>query len=296
MMKNNPFVGTGVALITPFNEDFSVDYKSLENIVEFTLSNGADFMVALGTTSEAPTLTYEEKDKVLKTIIKVTDKRCPILLGMGGNNTMTLVDTIKNQDFKGVDGILSVVPYYNKPNQRGMKAHFEMVADNSPVPVVLYNVPGRVGVNLQASTCVELAKHHNIVAVKEASGNLQQIMEILRDKPSDFDVLSGDDSITQPMMALGAKGVISVAANGYPDLFCKMVTSMLNNDADTALSLHYKTLKMNNLIFADGNPAGIKYLMSLQKICKNILRLPLVGVNDNVKNDLEKELSVMYNR
>ena len=296
MMKNNPFVGTGVALITPFNEDFSVDYKSLENIVEFTLSNGADFMVALGTTSEAPTLTYEEKDKVLKTIIKVTDKRCPILLGMGGNNTMALVDTIKNQDFKGVDGILSVVPYYNKPNQRGMKAHFEMVADNSPVPVVLYNVPGRVGVNLQASTCVELAKHHNIVAVKEASGNLQQIMEILRDKPSDFDVLSGDDSITQPMMALGAKGVISVAANGYPDLFCKMVTSMLNNDADTALSLHYKTLKMNNLIFADGNPAGIKYLMSLQKLCKNILRLPLVGVNDNVKNDLEKELSVMYNR
>ena len=295
-MKNDPFVGTGVALITPFNEDFSVDYKSLENIVEFTLSNGADFMVALGTTSEAPTLTYEEKDKVLKTIIKVTDKRCPILLGMGGNNTMALVDAIKNQDFKGVDGILSVVPYYNKPNQRGMKAHFEMVADNSPVPVVLYNVPGRVGVNLQASTCVELAKHHNIVAVKEASGNLQQIMEILRDKPSDFDVLSGDDSITQPMMALGAKGVISVAANGYPDLFCKMVTSMLNNDADTALSLHYKTLKMNNLIFADGNPAGIKYLMSLQKICKNILRLPLVGVNDNVKNDLEKELSVMYNR
>lgn len=295
-MKNNPFVGTGVALITPFNEDFSVDYKSLENIVEFTLSNGADFMVALGTTSEAPTLTYEEKDKVLKTIIKVTDKRCPILLGMGGNNTMALVDAIKNQDFKGVDGILSVVPYYNKPNQRGMKVHFEMVADNSPVPVVLYNVPGRVGVNLQASTCVELAKHHNIVAVKEASGNLQQIMEILRDKPSDFDVLSGDDSITQPMMALGAKGVISVAANGYPDLFCKMVTSMLNNDADTALSLHYKTLKMNNLIFADGNPAGIKYLMSLQKLCKNILRLPLVGVNDNVKNDLEKELSVMYNR
>ncbi|MBQ4548027.1 MAG: 4-hydroxy-tetrahydrodipicolinate synthase [Bacteroidales bacterium] len=295
-MKNNPFVGTGVALITPFNEDFSVDYKSLENIVEFTLSNGADFMVALGTTSEAPTLTYEEKDKVLKTIIKVTDKRCPILLGMGGNNTMALVDAIKNQDFKGVDGILSVVPYYNKPNQRGMKAHFEMVADNSPVPVVLYNVPGRVGVNLLASTCVELAKHHNIVAVKEASGNLQQIMEILRDKPSDFDVLSGDDSITQPMMALGAKGVISVAANGYPDLFCKMVTSMLNNDADTALSLHYKTLKMNNLIFADGNPAGIKYLMSLQKICKNILRLPLVGVNDNVKNDLEKELPVMYNR
>ena len=295
-MKNNPFIGTGVALITPFNEDFSVDYKSLENIVEFTLSNGSDFLVALGTTSEAPTLTQEEKDKVLKTIIETANKRCPIMLGMGGNNTMSLLTSIKSQDFTGVDGILSVVPYYNKPNQRGMKAHFEMVADNSPVPVVLYNVPGRVGVNLQASTCVELAQHPNIVAVKEASGNLQQIMEILRDKPADFDVLSGDDSITQPMMALGAKGVISVAANGYPDLFCKMVKSMMNVDVKTSLDIHYKTLKMNNLIFADGNPAGIKCLMAHQNLCKNVLRLPLVTVNENVKNDLINEFNVMYNK
>lgn len=295
-MKNNPFIGTGVALITPFNEDFSVDYKSLENIVEFTLSNGADFLVALGTTSEAPTLTQEEKDKVLKIIIETANKRCPIMLGMGGNNTMNLLNSIKNQDFTGVDGILSVVPYYNKPNQRGMKAHFEMVADNSPVPVVLYNVPGRVGVNLQAYTCLELAQHPNIVAVKEASGNLQQIMEILRDKPADFDVLSGDDSITQPMMALGAKGVISVAANGYPDLFCKMVKSMMNVDVKTSLDIHYKTLKMNNLIFADGNPAGIKCLMAHQNLCKNVLRLPLVTVNENVKNDLINEFNVMYNK
>ena len=295
-MKNNPFVGTGVALITPLNEDFSVDYKSLENIVEYTLSNGADFMVALGTTSEAPTLTQEEKANVLNTVIKVANGRCPILLGMGGNNTMALLQNIKSQDFTGVDGILSVVPYYNKPNQRGMKAHFEAVADISPVPVVLYNVPGRVGVNLQSSTCVELAKHDNIVAVKEASGNLQQIMEILRDKPEGFDVLSGDDGITQPMMALGAKGVISVAANGYPDMFCKMVTSMLNDDAKAALPLHYKMLKMNNLIFADGNPAGIKRLMAYQGLCKNVLRLPLVTVNENVEKDLENELKVMYNK
>lgn len=295
-MKNNPFVGTGVALITPFNEDFSVDYKSLENIVEFTLSNGADFMVALGTTSEAPTLTQEEKNNVLKTIVKVAKGRCPIMLGMGGNNTMALLQNIKNQDFTDIDGILSVVPYYNKPNQRGMKAHFEAVADNSPVPVILYNVPGRVGVNLQASTCVELAKHKNIIAVKEASGNLQQIMEILRDKPSDFDVLSGDDGLTQPMMALGAKGVISVAANGYPDVFCKMVKSMLNDDAKTALPLHYEMLNMNSLIFADGNPAGIKCLMAQQNLCKNVLRLPLVTVNDNVKNDLEKEYKILYNK
>lgn len=296
MAKNNPFIGTGVALITPFNDDFSVDYKSLENIVEFTLSNGADFLVALGTTSEAPTLSQEEKDKVLRTIVNTANKRCPIMLGMGGNNTMSLLNSIKNQDFTGVDGVLSVVPYYNKPNQRGMKAHFEMVADNSPVPVVLYNVPGRVGVNLQAYTCVELAQHPNIVAVKEASGNLQQIMEILRDKPSDFDVLSGDDGITQPMMALGAKGVISVAANGYPDLFCKMVKSMMNVDVKTALDIHYKTLKMNNLIFADGNPAGIKCLMAHRNLCKNVLRLPLVTVNENVKKDIENEFNVMYNK
>lgn len=295
-MKNNPFVGTGVALITPFNEDFSVDYKSLENIVEFTLSNGADFLVALGTTSEAPTLTVEEKDNVLKTIIKSANGRCPIMLGMGGNNTMSLLNSIKNQDFNGVDGILSVVPYYNKPNQRGMKAHFEMVADNSPVPVVLYNVPGRVGVNLQASTCVELAEHPNIIAVKEASGNLQQIMEILRDKPSDFDVLSGDDGITQPMMALGAKGVISVAANGYPELFCKMVKSMITHDNETALSLHYKILKMNNLIFADGNPAGIKCLMAYRNLCKNVLRLPLVPANEAVKKNIENECEIIYNK
>ena len=292
-MKNNPFIGTGVALITPFNEDYSVDYKSLESIVEFTLSNGADFLVALGTTSEAPTLTQEEKSEVLKTIIKTANGRCPIMLGMGGNNTMSLIELIKNQDFTGVDGILSVVPYYNKPNQKGMKAHFKAVADNSPVPVVLYNVPGRVGVNLQASTCVELAQHPNIIAVKEASGNLQQIMEILRDKPLDFDVLSGDDGITQPMMALGAKGVISVAANGYPDVFCPMVTSMLNNDDRTALVLHYKMLKMNNLIFADGNPAGIKALMALRGLCKNVLRLPLVPASENVQAAIAEELSVM---
>ena len=292
-MKNNPFVGTGVALITPFNEDYSVDYKSLENIVEFTLSNGADFLVALGTTSEAPTLTQEEKNEVLKTIIRTANGRCPIMLGMGGNNTMSLVGSMKNQDFTGVDGILCVVPYYNKPNQNGMKAHFKAVADNSPVPVVLYNVPGRVGVNLQSATCVELAQHPNIIAVKEASGNLQQIMEVLRDKPSDFDVLSGDDGITQPMMALGAKGVISVAANGYPDVFCPMVTSMLNNDAETALSLHYKMLKMNNLIFADGNPAGIKALMASRGLCKNVLRLPLVPANEGVQNAIEEELKVM---
>ena len=288
-MKNNPFIGTGVALITPFNDDYSVDYQSLRNIVDYTLQNGADFLVALGTTSEAPTMTAEEKSKVTQTIIETANGRCPILLGMGGNNTAALVESIKNQDFKGVDGILSVVPYYNKPNQRGMKAHFTAVADASPVPVVLYNVPGRVGVNLQAATTVELAKHHNIIAVKEASGNLQQIMEILRDKPEDFRVFSGDDGITQPMIALGAEGVISVAANGYPKPFCKMVHKMLEGKDEEALRLHYKMLRMNGLIFADGNPAGIKALMAHIGLCKNVLRLPLVPVNENVRQDIENE-------
>ncbi|MGN0032561.1 MAG: 4-hydroxy-tetrahydrodipicolinate synthase [Candidatus Limimorpha sp.] len=288
-MKNNPFVGTGVALITPFNEDFSVDYQSLKNIVDFTLQNGADFLVALGTTSEAPTLTPDEKNKVLDTIVKTANNRCPIILGLGGNNTQNVIENIKNQSFDGIDGMLSVVPYYNKPNQNGMLAHFNAIADASPVPVVLYNVPGRVGVNMQASTTIALAKHKNIIAIKEASGNIQQIMEVLRDKPSDFDVLSGDDGITQPLMSLGATGVISVAANAYPKLFCEMVHNMLDKMYDKALSIHYRLLKMNGLLFADGNPAGVKALMSHIGLCKNVLRLPLVSVSENVFENIKNE-------
>ena len=286
----NIFKGTGIALITPFNEDKSVDFVALERIVNHVISGGADFLVALGTTSEAPTLTAEEKKQVVGTILKANAKRLPVLLGMGGNNTQAVIDAIKAQDFTGIDGILSVVPYYNKPNQRGMKAHFTAIADASPVPVILYNVPGRVGVNLQATTCVELAQHPNIVAVKEASGNLQQIMEILRDKPDDFDVISGDDGITQPLMALGATGVISVAANAYIKPFAKMMNAMKDGQFEMALKLHYAMLRMNQLIFADGNPAGIKCLMSHMGLCKNVLRLPLVTVNEKVEADIVEEL------
>ena len=285
----NIFKGTGIALITPFNEDKSVDIKALEKIVNHVIDGGADFLVALGTTSEAPTLNAAEKKLVVDTILKTNAKRLPVLLGMGGNNTESVIDAIKAQDFSGINGILSVVPYYNKPNQRGMKAHFEAIADASPVPVILYNVPGRVGVNLQAQTCVELAQHPNIVAVKEASGNLMQIMEILRDKPIDFDVLSGDDGITQPLMTLGAKGVISVAANAYTKPFSNMMHASIYGRPDEALCLHYAMLKMNQLIFADGNPAGIKCLMSLMGLCKNELRLPLVPVSEKVYQDIEIE-------
>ena len=290
--NKNIFKGTGIALVTPFNEDKSVDFESLKRIVNHVIDNGADFLVALGTTSEAPTLTAEEKKQVVDTILRTNNGRLPVLLGMGGNNTQAVLDAIKAQDFTGIQGILSVVPYYNKPNQRGMKAHFEAIADASPVPVILYNVPGRVGVNLQAATCVELAKHPNIVAVKEASGNLQQIMEILRDKPADFDVLSGDDGITQPLMALGAQGVISVAANAYTKPFCRMMRAMKEGRTDEALTLHYAMMRMNQLIFADGNPAGIKCLMSHIGLCKNILRLPLVPVNEKVKEEINAELGM----
>ena len=288
-MKNNLFKGTGIALVTPFKSDFSVDVESLTKIVNHVIENGADFLVVLGTTSEAPTLSSEEKKLVINTIIKANNRRLPVMLGLGGNNTQAVIEAIKNQDFTGIQGILSVVPYYNKPNQRGMRAHFETIADTSPVPVVVYNVPGRVGVNLQAATCVELARHPNIVAVKEASGNLQQIMEILRDKPADFDVLSGDDGITQPLMALGAQGVISVAANAYTKPFGQMMRAMKEGRTDEALRLHYAMLQMNQLIFADGNPAGIKCLMSHIGLCENVLRLPLVTVNEKVEADIVEE-------
>ena len=294
-MKTNPFRGTGIALVTPFKQDRTIDIEALVRIVNHVIDNGADFLVVLGTTSEAPTLTAEEKNLVINTILKTNAQRLPVLLGMGGNNTQAVIEAIKAQDFTGIQGILSVVPYYNKPNQRGMKAHFEAIADASPVPVVVYNVPGRVGVNLQAATCVELAKHPNIIAVKEASGNLQQIMEILRDKPTDFDVLSGDDGITQPLMALGATGVISVAANAYTKPFSRMMNAMKEGHTDEALRLHYAMLRMNQLIFADGNPAGIKCLMNQMGLCQNVLRLPLVTVSDKVEGEIIEEWKQLKN-
>ena len=295
-MKHNPFKGTGIALVTPFKKDQSVDTESLIRIVNHVIDNGADFLVVLGTTSEAPTLTAQEKQLVINTILKTNNGRLPVMLGIGGNNTQAVIASINAQDFTGIQGILSVVPYYNKPNQRGMRAHFEAIADASPVPVVVYNVPGRVGVNLQAATCVELAKHPNIIAVKEASGNLQQIIEILRDKPADFDVLSGDDGITQPLMALGAQGVISVAANAYTNPFSRMMKAMRDGRTDEALRLHYGMLRMNQLIFADGNPAGIKCLMSHMGLCENVLRLPLVTVNDKVEADIIEEWKQLKDR
>ena len=288
-MKTNIFKGTGVALVTPFNEDLSVDVKALSGIVSHVIDNGADFLVALGTTSEAATMNEEEKKTVLETILNTNAGRLPIMLGLGGNCTEAVISNIKRQNFDGIGGILSVVPYYNKPNQRGMEAHFKAIADVSPVPVTVYNVPGRTGVNMASATTLKLAQHPNITAIKEASGNMTQIMEILANRPADFDLLSGDDSITMPMMAMGASGVISVAANAYPNVFRAMFNALMDNNIALATKAHLAMLMLNELFFADGNPAGIKALLSHIGLCKNILRLPLVTANEKVQNDIFNE-------
>ncbi|MBU1368810.1 MAG: 4-hydroxy-tetrahydrodipicolinate synthase [Bacteroidetes bacterium] len=286
-MNNPVFYGTGVALVTPFKKNLSVDHAALENIVKHTLNNGADFLVALGTTSEAPVLTQDEKQSVVKTIVKTCGERAPIMLGMGGNNTASVVAQIKEQDFQGISGILSVVPYYNKPQQGGIIAHFNAIATASPVPVVLYNVPGRTALNMTAQSCLELAQHPNIIAVKEASGDLQQIMTILKDKPADFSVLSGDDALTMPLIALGADGVISVAANAYTADFSQMVKLQRAGKTHEARILHYKMLEMTTLLFEDGNPAGVKALLNLMGLCEDQLRLPLLSMRPALKQKMK---------
>lgn len=276
-MARNKFRGLGIALVTPFNHDGSVDYESLRRLLDYQLSNGIDFLCVLGTTAETPTLTADEKAKVIKTVQDKVQGRLPILLGMGGNNTAALIEQIKGFDFNGIDGILSVCPYYNKPSQEGLYQHFKAIAAASPVPVVLYNVPGRVGVNMTAETTLRLAREcENIVAVKEASGNFTQIDDIIKNKPADFDVLSGDDGITFPLITLGAAGVISVIGNALPREFSRMVRLALNGDYNNALVIHHQFTELFKLLFVDGNPAGVKAMLNAMGLIENELRLPLV--------------------
>jgi 4-hydroxy-tetrahydrodipicolinate synthase len=274
--------GTGVAIVTPFLKNGEVDYKSLKKLINHIVSGGADFIVALGTTSEAVTLTDLEKQGVMAAVMEANNSRLPVIMGLGGNNTAAVVELFQTTDFSGVSGLLSVAPYYNKPNQRGLYAHFAEIAKNSPLPIIIYNVPGRTGSNISASTCLQLANDFkNIVAVKEASGNMAQVMEIIRDKPDGFSVLSGDDALTFPMMALGAEGVISVVANAYPGEFSKMV-NMLNGGVDLsyARKIHYSLLGFVDLLFADGNPAGVKAALEILGLMENNLRLPMMAVTD----------------
>jgi 4-hydroxy-tetrahydrodipicolinate synthase len=292
-MKQQLFSGTGVALITPFRrQQETVDFTKLENLIEHIVASGVDYIVALGTTSEAATMTESERSAVQEFIVETVAGRCPIMLGLGGNNTLNVTDTINRTNFDGISGILSVTPYYNKPNQRGLIQHYHDIAEASPVPVIIYNVPGRTGVNLTADTTLALAHDcPNIIGIKEASGNVQQVMEILRRRPSGFRVISGDDALTLPLIALGADGVISVIANALPKETSDMVHFALKGDLKKALPLHYRLLPLMNAIFEEGNPTGIKALLEAEGLITNILRLPLVKASKTLTN----KLATLYN-
>ena len=292
-MKAPIFTGTGVALITPFRkQQETVDFTKLESLIEHIIASGVDYIVALGTTSEAATMTESERSAVQEFIVETVAGRCPVMLGLGGNNTLNVTDTINRTNFDGISGILSVTPYYNKPNQRGLLQHYRNVAEASPVPVIMYNVPGRTGVNLAAETTLTLAHEcSNIIGIKEASGNLQQVMQILRNRPDGFRVISGDDALTYPMLTLGADGVISVMANALPKEMSDMVHLAMKGDLKKSLPLHYRMLPLMNAIFEEGNPTGIKALLEIQGSISNILRLPLVKSTKQLYN----KLSALYN-
>ena len=273
--------GMGVALVTPFKEDGSVDYEALLRLVDYQLQNGTDFLCVLGTTAETPTLSKEEKEKVKRTVIDRVNGRIPILLGVGSNSTQAVVESVKNDDMTGVDALLVVVPYYNKPSQEGIYQHYKAVAEATELPIVLYNVPGRTGVNMTAETTLRLARDFdNIVAIKEASGNISQMDEIIRNKPEGFDVISGDDGITFPLITLGAVGVISVLGNAFPAGFSKMNRLALQGNYAEALAIHQKFAEMCNLLFVDGNPAGVKAMLNIMGMMENKLRLPLVPARE----------------
>lgn len=276
-MSQNIFKGLGIALITPFNASGAVDYVVLKQLVEYQLKNGADFFCILATTGETPTLTDDEKQRIKELVVEVVAGRVPILMGCGGNNTAAIVEELHTRDFSGIDGILSVCPYYNKPSQEGLYQHFKTIANATDMKVVLYNVPGRTGVNMKAETTVRLARDcKNIVAVKEASGNLEQVDEIIKNKPDTFDVLSGDDALTFPMIACGAVGVISVIGNALPKEFSRMLRLEQNGEFEPARKIHHMFTDLFNLLFVDGNPAGVKAMLHEMGMIENVLRLPLV--------------------
>ncbi|WP_430810068.1 MULTISPECIES: 4-hydroxy-tetrahydrodipicolinate synthase [unclassified Carboxylicivirga] len=283
--------GTGVALVTPFTQDNTVDHAALDKLVRFVADGGVNFLVALGTTAETVTLSEAERAAVIQTIQAANVKRLPIIMGMGSNNTAQLLETLATTDFSGIDGILSVTPFYNKPTQEGLYQHYKALAEAAPRPIILYNVPSRTGANLEATTCLRLANDFdNIIAVKEASGDQEQIMDIIKDKPNDFALLSGEDAGTLPLMALGGDGVISVVANAFPKAFSNMVEAAMNNDYGKARQLHYGLTDITKSIFREGNPAGIKALLQIMGMMENQLRLPLTPASDATYNKLKAQL------
>lgn len=285
------FKGTGVAIITPFHDSGNIDFGSFEKIIEHVITGGVNYIVALGTTGESASLSRDEKVAVLDFVIETVHKRIPVVAGIGGNNTQEVINTIKATSFDGIDAILSVCPYYNKPQQKGIYNHYKAIAGACPVPVILYNVPGRTSVNMTAETTLKLAEDFkNIVGIKEASGNLVQIMEIIRERPQGFLVISGDDALTLPMISLGADGVISVVANAFPNEFSEMVSLCLKGKFNKAKALHYLLLKFTNALFMDGSPSGIKAAMEVMALCKNNVRLPLAKVGKNTHSTISEQI------
>jgi 4-hydroxy-tetrahydrodipicolinate synthase len=288
----NIFKGSGVALVTPFNQDMQIDFDALASLVEYQIENGTDFLVVQGTTGESPTLSKSEKMDVLNEVIEINEGRCKIVYGVGGNNTAAVAELLADLP-QGVDGILSVSPYYNKPIQKGIVAHYKIVADSTDLPIILYNVPGRTGSNVAPETTLELAEMKNIVAVKEASGNMEQIMQIIKYRPSGFGVLSGDDNLTMPLIAAGADGVISVVANAFPALFSQMVHSAIRGDFDAARKAHYTLFDVTKMFFEQGNPGGVKAALAHMELMDEYMRLPLFPVSDELRKRIEKETSAI---
>jgi 4-hydroxy-tetrahydrodipicolinate synthase len=289
---NNPFTGSGVALVTPFKQDSSIDYNALARLVQLQIDGGTDFLVVQGTTGESPTLSQEEKLRVLQTVIDTNKGKLKIVYGVGGNNTVLVGENLKKLP-AGVDGILSVSPYYNKPIQKGIFEHYKYLASCTDLPIILYNVPVRTGSNVLPETTLALAEIPNIVAMKEASGNMEQIMEIIRLKKSGFGLLSGDDAITMPLIAAGADGVISVVANAFPEKFSKMVHSSLRGDLDTARKEHYDLLPVTKMFFEEGNPGGVKVALNTRGIMDETMRLPLFPVSEKLRNRITSETKTL---
>ena len=280
---NNPFTGSGVALVTPFHKDGSIDFDALKKLVQLQIDGGTDFLVVQGTTGESPTLSQDEKMQVLQTVMDVNQGKLKIVYGVGGNNTLAVGENLKKVP-AGVDGILSVSPYYNKPIQKGIIEHYKYIASCTDLPIILYNVPGRTGSNVLPETTITLAEIPNIVAMKEASGSMEQIMEIIRLRKPDFGVLSGDDAITMPLIAAGADGVISVVANAFPEKFSKMVHASIEGDLDTARKEHYDLLPITKMFFEEGNPGGVKVALAVRGIMEENMRMPLYPVSDGLRD------------
>ena len=291
MKDMKKFRGTGVAILTPFKNDSSIDFAALGRVVNHVINGGVNYIVVMGTTGESSTLTKDEKKAILSYVAEVTDNRVPIVTGIGGNNTQEVINCVRHSNLTGVDGILSVAPYYNKPNQRGLIQHFKAIATCSPIPVILYNVPGRTCSNITSETCIELANEcENIVGIKEASGDIAQIMRIIKAKPDNFSVISGDDMMTIPIIAAGGSGVISVLANAFPVATSDLVSNALKSNFKSAREIQLRFLEMIELLFIDGNPAGVKAMLSIMNICQNTLRLPLVPVNRTIYTRIQKAI------